>query len=259
MRRFYRRKIGLIISAIMVLSSCAAPAQPATPTLPTTLTQTPSPPPTLKPTNTVVPTATSIPGFEGWSVFNPSAVSISTENDSLILTLRSRRLWFMNERGVLVYQLVSGNFKITAEVHAMKNSDPSQPPGGDGTVQLGGLMARNGTGGPENYVFIVLGDDGNGLSIETKNTVDSFSKYDGPSWDSSEAELRLCRFGSTYNLYKKHIGTNEAWMLADSFDRPDLPESLQVGANIYTDSVPDLRLRFDHLRIESITSESDCE
>src|ERR671923_3070248 len=108
MRRFYRRKIGLIISAIMVLSSCAAPAQPATPTLPTTLTQTPSPPPTLKPTNTVVPTATSIPGFEGWSVFNPSAVSISTENDSLILTLRSRRLWFMNERGVLVYQLVSG-------------------------------------------------------------------------------------------------------------------------------------------------------
>ena len=248
-----------MISAILVLTSCAAPTQPVAPTLRPTFAEAPSPTPTLKPTNTVVPTATGIPGFEDWSVFNPSAVSISTENDSLILALRSRRLWFMNERGVLVYKPISGNFKITAEVHAMKNSDPSQPPGGDGTVQLGGLMARNGTGGAENYIFIVLGDDGNGLSIETKNTVDSFSKYDGPSWDSNEAELRLCRFGSTYNLYKRHIGTNEAWMLADSFDRPDLPESLQVGANIYTDSVPDLRLRFDHLRIESITSESDCE
>lgn len=247
MNYFFTKKIILIITTILVFTSCTAP------------TQTSSPAPTLKPTNTAIPTSTSIPGFEGWSVFNPSAVNISTEDDSLILSLRRRTLWFMNERGVLVYKPVSGNFKITAEVHAAKNSDPSQPPEGDGTVQLGGLMVRNGTGGLENYVFIVLGDDGNGLSIETKNTVDSFSKYNGPSWDSGEAELRVCKFGSTFNLYKRHIGGNETWMLAKSFDRPDLPDTLQVGANIYTDNVPDLRVRFDHLRIESITSETDCE
>jgi len=209
--------------------------------------------------NTVAPTPTSIPGFEGWSVINPRAVAISTENDSLILTLRQRTLWFMSQRGVLVYKPVSGNFRITAEVHAAKNSDSSQAPGGDGTVQLGGLMARNGSGGMENYVFIVIGDDGNGLSIETKNTVDSFSDYAGPGWDSSEAELRLCRFGSTFNLYKRHLGANEAWALAESFDRLDLPDTLQVGANIYTDSTPDLRVRFDHLLIDQITNETDCE
>ncbi|HZM21152.1 MAG TPA: hypothetical protein VFC02_05380 [Anaerolineales bacterium] len=255
MKYLYPKKIRLIISTIVVITSCTAPTQQAIPTV----TSTPSPTPTLKPTNTIVPTATGIPGFEDWSVFNPQAVTISTENDSLILTLRHRSLWFMTQRGVLVYKPVSGNFKITAEVRAAKNSNPSQTPGGDGTVQLGGLMARNGNGGQENYVFVVIGDDGNGLSIETKNTVDSFSNYAGPSWDASEAELRLCRFGSAFKLYKRHLGANEAWIPADSFDRPDLPDTLQVGANIYTDNTPDLSVRFDHLRIESITSEADCE
>jgi hypothetical protein len=257
MNHFRLKKIGLMASTIVVITSCTAPTQQAVPTV--TITSTSSPTPTLKPTNTVVPTATNIPGFEDWSVFNPQAVAISTENDSLILTLQRRALWFMSQRGVLVYKPVSGNFKITAEVHAAKNSNPSQAPGGDGTVQLGGLMARNGNGGLENYIFIVLGDDGNGLSIETKSTVDSFSNYAGPSWDVSEAELRLCRFGSAFKLYKRHLGAHEAWLLAESFDRPDLPDTLQVGANIYTDNTPDLRVRFDQLRIESITSEADCE
>ncbi|HMD80431.1 MAG TPA: hypothetical protein VKE92_03925 [Anaerolineales bacterium] len=255
MKNFSPKQISLIVSMIVALTSCMAPTQQVTPTV----TPMSSPTPTLKPTNTVAPTATSIPGFEGWSVFNPSAVAISTENDSLDLSLRRRALWFMSERGVLVYKPVSGNFKITAEVLVSKNSDPSQPPGGDGTVQLGGLMTRDGTGGPENYVFIVVGDDGNGLSIETKNTVDSFSTYNGPSWDASEAELRLCRFDSVFNLYRRHIGASEAWTLAGSYDRPDLPDELQVGVNIYTDNAPDLRVQFDHLRIESITGAADCE
>ena len=250
---------SFLILTIFVVASCTTPTQPAAaPTLPS-LTMTSTSLPTSKPTNTVVPTSTSIPGFEEWSVFNPQAVAISTEKDALILTLRRRALWFMQQRGVLIYKPVTGSFKITAEVQAMKTSDPSQSPGGDGSVQLGGLMARNGTGGLENYVFIVLGDDSNGLSIETKNTVDSFSKYDGPSWDSGEAELRICRFGSTFNLYKRHTGTNESWILAGSFDRPDLPETVQVGANIYSDREPDLQVRFDQLRVEAVLSESDCE
>jgi len=105
----------------------------------------------------------------------------------------------------------------------------------------------------------VAGDDGDGLSIETKNTVESFSKYGGPAWDSPEAELRLCRLGSTFNLYKRHVGTNEAWTLAASFERPDLPGSLQVGLNIYTDSTPDLQIRYDHITIDPVADPSDCE
>src|SRR6266498_1097784 len=242
------------LTMIILLASCAATPSQVVPTA----TQTRSPVPTLKPTKTAIPTVTSIPGFEDWSVFNAQAVDIRTENGSLILTLKYRMLWFMNQRGVLVYQPVSGNFAITADVHATKSSDRTQPPGGDGTVQLGGLMARNGNGGQENYVFIVVGDDGDGLSIETKNTTQGLSKFNGPAWDSADAELRLCRVGQTFNLYQRHVNTRETWVLATAYDRPDLPNDLQVGVNIYTDGTPDLQIRYDNIKIESVTSLDEC-
>jgi hypothetical protein len=144
-------------------------------------------------------------------------------------------------------------------VHTAKSSDPNQPPGGDGTVQLGGLMARNGKGGQENYVFIVVGDDGDGLSVETKDTLESFSKYNGPAWDSPDAELRICRIGQAFNLYKRHVDSSESWQLADTFERPDLPDELQVGVNIYTDAQPDLQIRYEKIRIEPVSSAADCE
>ena len=251
----YPSQKRLLIVISLLLAGCAAPSTQVA----AIATQTPPSIPSSQPADTAVSAQTSIPGFEDWSVFNPNAVDVKAENGSLVLTLKLRALWFMSQRGVLMYQPVPGNFKITADVHAAKSSDPSQAPGGDGTVQLGGLMARSGAGGKENYVFIVLGDDGNGLSIETKNTTDSFSEYHGPEWDASEAELRLCRFGQTFNLYKRHIGAGEPWVLAESIERPDLPDTLQVGANIYTDSTPDLRMRFDHLRIETVSDQAACE
>lgn len=208
---------------------------------------------------TAVPTATLIPGFEEWTVFKPGFVDIQSNGNALVLTLKAQALWFMNERGVFLYKPVTGNFRITAQVHTSKQSDPSQPPGGDGTVQLGGLMVRSGEGGRENYVFIVAGDDGNDTSIETKNTVNAFSEYDGPAWDSADVELRICRLGETFHLYKRHIGAEENWIPAASFDRPDLPEAVQVGVNIYSNSEPDLQIRFENISIDAITNTADCE
>ena len=240
---------------LLLLASCtAAPTQ-----VPVSSTQTPSPAPTIKPTKTEIPTATPIPGFEDWSVLIPGAVDIKSNNGSLFLTLKGSVLWFMDRRGELIYKSVHGNFKITADVHTAKTSEPDQPPGGDGSVQLGGLMARSGKGGQENYLFIVVGDDGDGLSVETKNTTNSFSKYQGTAWESADAQLRICRVGQKFNLYKRSVDSTEAWQLADSFDRPDLPEELQVGVNIYTDGTPDLQVRYDRIMIASITSEVDCE
>ena len=85
------------------------------------------------------------------------------------------------------------------------------------------------------------------------------TKYDGPSWGSAEAELRLCRFGQIFKLYKRHIGASEPWLLTETFDRPDLPDTLQVGVNIYTDNTPDLSVRFEQLRLEPLSAETDCE
>lgn len=174
------------------------------------------------------------------------------------MTLTHRALWFMQQRGVLLYKPVSGDFRITADVHTSKSSDTSQPPGGDGGVQLGGVMARSDAVAQENYVFVVVGDDGDGLSVETKNTVNGLSKFQGPAWDSADAELRLCRFGTTLSAYKRHVGTQETWLQAASFERSDLPVSLQVGLNIYTDSAPDLQVRYENIEIEPIGGAADC-
>lgn len=254
-----QRLVFLIASgAVMLL--IAACASPATPT-PVTATETASPAPSAVPTETPTPAPvelSSLPGFEDWSVLDAPAVEIAAEDGALILMLKHRALWFMNQRGVLAYKAVEGDFKITAEVYTAKSSDPGQPPGGNGTVQLGGLMARNGTGGQENYVFIVVGDDGNGLSVETKNTTDSFSEYAGPEWDTSAAILQICRVGQTFNLYKRHVDRDEPWILAAAFERPDLPESLQVGLNVYSDSTPDVQVLYKNMRIENLADPSGC-
>ena len=148
------------------------------------------------------PASSALPGFEGWSVIKPFSVDIGVDKGSLVMTLTHQALWFDADRGVLFSRLVDGDFRITATVRAAKTSDPEAPPGGDGTVQLGGLMARADTT-PEDYVFIVVGDDGDGPSVETKSTDDSVSIFEGPLWTSTAADLRLCRVGSVFALYKR--------------------------------------------------------
>ncbi len=146
---------------LILLVACAMPAtnlSAATP-IPTlapialsTITAT-TEPPTLEPVTlpaTTTPTEApfalaTAPGhilqIDDWYIFNPSYVETAEEDNALVLTLRGRALWFMQDRGVLVYRLVQGNFRMTATVRASKASDPSQPPEGP-VVQLGGLMAR---------------------------------------------------------------------------------------------------------------------
>ena len=173
------------------------------------------------------------------------------------MTLTHQALWFDADRGVLFSRLVDGDFRITATVRAAKTSDPEAPPGGDGTVQLGGLMARADTT-PEDYVFIVVGDDGDGPSVETKSTDDSVSIFEGPLWTSTAADLRLCRVGSVFALYKRQPGSGGAWATAVTYDRPDLPDTLQVGANIYSGSTPDLTVRYENVVIERVSTTLDC-
>jgi hypothetical protein len=43
-----------------------------------------------------------------------------------------------------------------------------------------------------------------------------------------------------------------------TFQRPDLPDALQVGVNIYTDGVPDITARFEGLAIEPLEDGEDC-
>jgi len=201
--------------------------------------------------------AASAAGLDGWSVIKPFSVDARLDGGAIVLTLTHQALWFNHEQGVLVYKPVQGDFRITSTVHARETSDPAAPPGGAGTAQLGGVMARAGTTA-EDYVFVVVGDDGNGLTIETKSTDDDVSTYAGPPWTSGDADLRLCRVGTTVTLYHRPAGSTGAWTKTGSYDRPDLPSSLQAGAAIYSGGPPDITVRYTGMTIEPVATAADC-
>jgi hypothetical protein len=191
-----------------------------------------------------------------WQIFNPGAVTVNVSGGSLRLTLTKMALWFQASQGVLVYKNVTGDFKVTSRVHAHRTSNPAEPPAQ--SVELGGLMARNAAAPPENYVFIVVGHDENDISVETKSTLNSDSKYMGPTWPSAEAELRLCRVGATFAYFKRAIG-GAAWTEATPpIERADLPATLQVGPNIYSLNQPDLTVDFDEVTFAKVASLADC-
>lgn len=204
--------------------------------------------------------------FEGtaldpsWSTFADANLDVAVEGGALAMTVTAHALWFNANRGTLIHKAVTGDFKVTAPVHARMTSDASMPP--DRFVHLGGLMARDGSSANENYVLIGVGWDEQDLSVETKSTDEDISNYVGPAWPSGDAELRLCRVGSTVVALKRAIGAG-AWEVAETYARPDLPETLQVGANAYAHAdpgiTPDLTVRFDEVRFAEVSERADCE
>ena len=208
--------------------------------------------------STAAPGHTPVPGFADWQLINPQAVHVSVEGGALVIDLIGSVIWFNADKGVLFYRDVTGDFRATATVRTAKASDPSKPPGQDGTVQLAGLMARTEVPA-ENSVFIVSGSIGNSTGLETKTTESSRSIYIQRGLPTGgDAELRLCRIGSTFLLWWRHVDSDEDWTHMSTLDRKDMPPTLQVGANIYTDGVPDIVARFENLTIEPIPLGAGC-
>lgn len=195
--------------------------------------------------------------LSGWDAFQPSLARIDVDGGALHLEPAARTVWFHGNTGVLVHKRVDGDFVMTSRVRARRLSDLSQPP--PTPFRLGGLMARDPTpSNGENYVFVVIGADGNDLSVEHKTTRDGQSDYDGPPWPGAEAELRVCRVGATFVLLIRHDDAHP-WQEVVRYDRPDLPPSLQLGPTAYANNEdPDVRVSFDFVRFAAPTSLEDC-
>ena len=209
-------------------------------------------------TATAGPSHTPVPGFADWRLVNPQAVHVSVDKGALVLDLIGSVLWFNADKGVLLYRDVTGDFRATATVRTSKTSDPSAAPGQDGSIQLAGLMARTEVPA-ENYVFIATGSIGSSTGIETKTTESSRSIYfQRGQPNGGDAELRLCRIGTTFLLWWRHVDSKEDWTHMSTFDRKDIPTTVQVGANIYTDGVPDITARFENLKVGAIPTGGSC-
>ena len=187
-----------------------------------------------------------------WKLFNPAVYFINKNNGTTLqLDLTQNALWFQGSQGGLIYQSVTGNFTITANVGAHKKSNVDLQATCD--ICLGGLMARNPDNSPgENYVHLVTGVTPNGPGYETKNTTNSVSPFNATADGNTVHDLRITRTGSTFTLYQKLTGA-ETWNVAATLERPDLPATLLVGVNIYTaqvGAVADLSVIYKNIVIE---------
>jgi hypothetical protein len=204
--------------------------------------------------NGTVPASDTFDGTalnSSWTVFRPDLADITVADGSLSIVPHSGALWYQASQADLVYKLVTGNFKATTTVHARKASNRMQTP--MQFADVGGIMARNPSGSSENYILGVVGyAEMNQLAVEHKSTTNSKSVY-GEVAFTPDAEFRMCRQGSTFTIYYRHIGDTTWGPAFAPFERPDLPATVQVGAIAYTGaSAPDFVAIFDNFTFEPV-------
>jgi hypothetical protein len=254
MRPLTHRRLMAVAIAV-TLAGCGPDIPSATPPQPSASISAS----TASPEHSPAPTSTAIPGFADWQLINPPAVALSVNRGALVIELTQPTLWLDDQSGVLFYREVTGDFRATATVRTSKPSDPSAPPGQDGTAQLAGLMARAGGGQVESYVSIGSGSIGSSTGLETNTTESSHSidiQRGLPT--GGDAELQLCRKGSTFYLWWRHVDSSEDWTHMSTLDRKDLPGTLEVGASVSADGPPDIVARFEALTIKALTATEAC-
>ncbi len=210
-----------------------------------------------------------------WSILNGSSSSplIDIMQSSGALHLQAIQtqngVWYQGSTKSLVFQTLTGDFKVTTTAHPRKRSNGNEAP--SLALHVGGLMARNPSssgGNTENYLFAMVGSNEQSQpGVEIKSTTNGTSIFSEPVWsDPLGAELRICRLGASFYVYKRAPGSS-TWILADhqgqaaAISRPDLPATLQVGMALNFSGPPnDLDVAFDEITLASPAPQSvaDC-
>ncbi|GAB4518024.1 MAG: hypothetical protein Tsb0020_36620 [Haliangiales bacterium] len=178
-----------------------------------------------------------------------------TDGELQVVVSRAETLWYHADHGPALWKSIAGNFKATTSVYTHREGYPDLDPGG---YQFGGLIAYDPAISPLNYVFGVVGPR-DGMQLEFKTTVDSYSEVAAEGWGGAEAELRICRVGDRFNLYARARGSSSWGTPAVSYERPDLPNTLKVGPFAYSlYGFQTMRAHFSHFYIEEVASEADC-
>jgi hypothetical protein len=187
---------------------------------------------------------------ENWGAQHLATLDIDQSTPGALTIEPHTSTWYQDYQGELVFKEVTGDFMVTTYVSItdrdnIGDSDGDDIPDGS-SFSLGGVMLRTPrnitdaatqwTPGESNFVFLSLGHgyDGASMSLESKNTASSISELDLIPLNTTSAELRIERSGSMVTtMYRLEV--DAPWVVAANFDRPDMPEALQVGVVGYTD------------------------
>lgn len=147
-----------------------------------------------------------------WSVLgvddmDERAVEISMNSGLLTIVPESftQNAWFEDEYGLLVYQLVSGNFAAVINLRVSEVNNIDLPPASG--FNAGGFVIRDPVGshnGDENWVMYNMGGQGvNGVTYarEMKKTVNSVSNLFLTEQIGLEEYLLACRIGHSFYFY----------------------------------------------------------
>lgn len=171
----------------------------------------------------------------GWAWFQRDHVTVLESERGLAFRSERETVWYENERGPMLWLPVSGAVDVRATVRTRKASDPDAYP--DEAWQFGGIILRDPSGekpfSRENYVFTVVGHRGDRLQVENKSTRQGRSDVLAFDWETGDAELRIERRGTTFRTSARPIGASD-WQELSTFDRPDLPSTLQLGLISYS-------------------------
>lgn len=201
---------------------------------------------------------------EGWNADQLETIDVDTTQAGRLTMIPQSVVWYQDYRGPLVFKEVSGDFAFTTQVHVrdrddIGGSDDDLVPG-DGDFSLGGVMIRtprdiespadwnpgsrsdDGSNNGENYVFLSLGygdqatsGGQNQFSLEVKTTRNSDSQLQltGLGPDANVVDIQIARVGT--NVFALYRVPGQEWQVHRRYDRPDMPDTIQVGLVTYTD------------------------
>ena len=151
----------------------------------------------------------------------------------------------------------TGDFVLATQINPHLVGDVNARPTADYNVC--GLLARS-VSDPLDWVFAASGRGGNAnISIETKTTTNGATTIYESSTPAWQGEIRICRIGSTFRMYRRMNGDTGFVELPPAFNRSDLAGALAVGlaANGYTAN-PNVQCDYDWVRLASVSSLADC-
>lgn len=179
---------------------------------------------------------------EGWSSFCKKA-DINTTSQGHFYIEPMTTGWYGDfHRGPFFFKEVAGDFTAITKVKVtgLKSESPMKG------YSLAGLMVRvprpanepKDKKGLENWMFLSTGsaDKKGQPQFESKNTVDGKSKLKIFSAKSGWIQIAISRVGDTFYQFYKY--ENGDWQLLRVEDRPNMPETVQVGLLAYTDFWP---------------------
>lgn len=194
--------------------------------------------------------------LSGWEIYDPAAAAVSIVDGAMSIEPGASTQWYATDEAVHVNKAISGDFMVTTRMSVTNLAGESTAVGGP--YRIGGLMLRDGNGGP-NTVHMGIGTMNDpSVSVVTKSTDDGVSDVHTAMWaGGTEAELRLCRVGVDVQALVRMPG--QAWTLINEFQRADLPQTLAAGPIAYAGTADaDLRAEVEWVRFHSASSLADC-